>query len=98
MKLKLSRKLVIFAQSKDFVTVPWSRKVIIMESKVVHPSCRLLSRRFEENNCVNTSIKPILTGDKNPLLTVYVLFSTRQVSFLENHGEVSVVWLVAFET
>ena len=74
MKLKLSRKL--FLLNLKTVAAPQSHKVIIMKSTVVYSSFRLM-RSFDVNNCVNTSINPILTGDKNLLFTV-VSFSTWQ--------------------
>ena len=37
----------IFTQSKDFVMVPQSRKVIIMKNYVPYPSFRLLRRSFD---------------------------------------------------
>ena len=59
-----------------------------MKSKVVYPSFRLMRRGSDKNNCVNTSIKPIMTGDKNLLFMVFVSFSTWQgFLFLENQGK-----------
>ena len=37
----------IFTQSKDFVTVPQSHKVIIMKNYVTYPSFRFLRRSFD---------------------------------------------------
>ena len=67
MKLKLSRKLVLL--NLKTVAVPQGHKVIIIKSTVVYPSFRLM-RGFDVNNCVNTSI--------NPILITVVSFSTWQ--------------------
>ena len=42
----------------------------------MYPSFRL-PRSFYQNNCVNTIIKPILTGNKKHPFTVFVSFSTQ---------------------
>ena len=74
----MSRKLFLLNLKTLYVAVLPSRKVIIIKSKVVYPSPRLLGRNFDENNCVNTSINLLLTGDKNPLFKFFVSFSTRK--------------------
>ena len=80
MKLKLSRKL----------THNWWAQLIIMKSKVVYPSFRLLKRNFDWNNCVNINIKPILAGDNTLLFTgLFGHFQHSKVLFLDNHSEYS---------
>ena len=74
----MSRKLFLLNLKTLYVAVLPSRKVIIIKSKVVYPSSRLLGRNFDENNCVNTSINLLLTGDKNPLFKFFVSFSTQK--------------------